>query len=441
MRIGLKSRTWVLTIGVALLGVALASPSARGAEPTVGQGGQTRIQTQGPAQTAAQAPAQGVGEYSASDLQKFPWLDSSKYQECGMDCVYGQGNKYVTLEAAYIIQKIRMLKDSDDPDEAVRKNLVGFCMTGEGAQECIDRYVEIQVRALYEARSAIVKNNDSQGQLQKRGADGQKVPQLVTVSDAEFKRQKALKPIPQDVPTLDALVKQNESNEANLQALVSDRYREWQSGVKAEPNRDDFVLFKEIPRDPGVSNGELLKIVETNPDGTVKIDEKAYKRAVASWTYQGGKLSKPVMKEMAKHKPAAETLSTKPGAIGDLSKEAYHYARAQIVATLNDKMKEAGVSTEGKLTTELLTGRPAAARTPSATASGSSKAVATQPGIKQQINFAPSSYKPTGKEEVAKVPDGVEVPLFHVSFEPNDLLRTTEDLRDEDAIKQAIQAQ
>lgn len=87
---------------------------------------------------------------------------------CGISCRYSRANDNLTLQAVYLIQKIKRVDDAISEGEEVkaRTALGGFCRNkSEAIGSCFTRYKAFQRVGLLEIRQAIGKNEDTIARL------------------------------------------------------------------------------------------------------------------------------------------------------------------------------------------------------------------------------------------------------------------------------------
>lgn len=87
---------------------------------------------------------------------------------CGMSCRYSRANDSLTLQAVYLIQKIKWVDTAihDGKDDRARTALGGFCRSSvEAIEDCFSRYKAFQRVGLLEIRQAIGKNEDTMARL------------------------------------------------------------------------------------------------------------------------------------------------------------------------------------------------------------------------------------------------------------------------------------
>lgn len=228
----------------------------------------------------------------------FPWADSDTRRDCGQDCIYKKVNENLSTESIYTLRKLVDLKSAvASGDESALRGIVGdFCRGTGGSwadlEACADRYRVMQLIRLSKIRAAMAEHREMVTRLSSRrpnlhgGWDGR---QQVILGDSEPQgtpgaaglpgspASQGKKPILPHVPDL----KELESDYQRLRALSSTDYEAWLRTFPTEPSKEDFIKYKEIPRDPSNPEGEKLTIVVTGQDGKPEYDEDSYAKAVS----------------------------------------------------------------------------------------------------------------------------------------------------------------
>ena len=92
------------------------------------------------------------------------------------------------------------------------------------------------------------------------------------------------------MPTYNELQAIYNKQSAKMQASITNQFAQWledpQQYAKL-PDKSDFPKFKRILRDPDNPSAGYFSVLDTNPDGSAKVDETAYKAAMIAYT--GGK--------------------------------------------------------------------------------------------------------------------------------------------------------
>lgn len=273
-----------------------------------------------------------------------PWTDSA-FRSCGVACTYEKANENLSLEALYILKKLAALKNASDFRTTIQNNLAEFCLSTEPNQKsgqsreraCYERYLRVQVGILKRIRTAIVANSDMAGALrtQKVRPEDATVPVVsVEPSDAETPR------IPQ-VPYLPTYEDLQEEYRRG-RALTSPEYERWAKSVPREPARDDFVKFREIPRDPENPEGEKMVIVDSNRDGTPKYDDVAFQAALARYREDKAIYDRDLEGMLGYRVPATRPPEMNDSVVAAESKTAFNHARGVMVVTTNRALVQGG---------------------------------------------------------------------------------------------------
>jgi hypothetical protein len=233
---------------------------------------------------------------SGNDLSHPEWMDTSKYTECGQDCIYGKGNANLALQGLYIIKKAQkfiqiMAGNKTDDFKEIVGELKAYCPDEKedekGAKICLKRYLEDQLPVLRSIQRAVIGNDDTifrlqdqNGALAARGGKpgSSKVSVIATLADPNAKPKKAQ--IPNFSRADDFSVSQESLME--MQKLGSVQYAEWAAQhTLHQPSRDDFIKIETQP-DPLNPSSTISKIVH-NADGSTAIDEAAYQAAMKQY--------------------------------------------------------------------------------------------------------------------------------------------------------------
>jgi hypothetical protein len=185
-----KSPSWAVPAAV----LAMVYSSFALAEPAADGSGLNRVGS-----TAGNIPA------APAAAPKQNWREKSE-ASCGMACRYHRANDNLTLQALYLITKIKKIDESvqNGDDDKARTALGGFCTdASEAVGDCFNRYKLFQRVALLQIRQAIGKNEESIARL----TSGRKEDGTVggdTVSFAANSDPEAYVP---EVPTVSELEK------------------------------------------------------------------------------------------------------------------------------------------------------------------------------------------------------------------------------------------
>src|SRR5690606_31036980 len=124
------------------------------------------------------------------------WADPSvqpgEERDCGQACHYRKGNENLSLTAYYEILKTQALDDETDPAR-IRDALEGFCLSGESASDCLDRYRRVQGVQLIKVQSAMLQNNGMIHDLASRNPNPN-VPAYVVIQDESQQKKRPIRP-------------------------------------------------------------------------------------------------------------------------------------------------------------------------------------------------------------------------------------------------------
>jgi hypothetical protein len=109
------------------------------------------------------------------------------------------------------------------------------------------------------------------------------LPVFAMLRERDDDDAKAKRPQTPYVPTMKELVAQYERDTAAVQSLVSADYEKWMTQNQFAPSRDEYVITRQVDRDPGNPKSGKLTIIERNPDGSPKIHEAKYQAAMAAF--------------------------------------------------------------------------------------------------------------------------------------------------------------
>ena len=241
---------------------------------------------------------------SASPIQtraEFPWQDSDKYRECGQSCLYEKSNENISLHAIYILRKIDSLEKTTHygsekrKSEIIQKTLGEFCLKEESPDQCFKRYKWIQIMALRKMKAALIQNSDSAAKLY----DHRKNPLLAS------KNEQSKNPQIPYIPTFKDI--QNEYNQETQQLnhSISEQYQNWVGNIQTEPSKEDFVLFKRVPRDHELPGGEQTVILDKSCGQPICYDITAYKEAMQVFAARK-KTAENDLQKMRTHNPKSQ---------------------------------------------------------------------------------------------------------------------------------------
>lgn len=311
-----------------------------------------------------------------TDLKALKNSDGS-FRTCGQSCLYSTANENLSLQAVYGYQKamkVQMkfdeLKLESDKIDLIQSNLGSICSTNsdgkpESADDCLNRFKRIQVGNLYEIRGSLSSNMRAIDQLRSE-VDPIQGKQTIVFGNGDSEK-KALVP---HVPTLKDLDERFPDERSNgirrlpttdrglvdsLNRLTSVEFESWANQVTQNPIRkEDFVLFKTVPRDPSDPNSELLWKLDSSCGSPVCFDEKAFQDALALQAKNQPKLVEDFEADRRIYQKTRETLQrmpsgesrSKPSEAPVLNQEAYDLARRAIIEPAQDAIdgKKSGSS-------------------------------------------------------------------------------------------------
>lgn len=226
-----------------------------------------------------------------------------EYEKCGQDCIYSKANENISLQADFIIKKIMYIQIEPDSDKK-KKILGNFCSSTEDGDDCANRYVAMHRFWFMKVRSSLGKNEKNRANLgctrfdvqgnclvdtQAKAVEmGQSLPGSNQINTPPKYTQVAHFSTFQDLQKqaqIDAFQKHGQamnslmqvSSSASDDAWVNETYNDY------KPNRDDFIKFKEIFKDPNHPELGTQQIPMTNAMGNPLYDEAAYQRALNAW--------------------------------------------------------------------------------------------------------------------------------------------------------------
>lgn len=399
------------------------------------------------------------------------WTDPNQYSECGQDCLYQKGNENISLQALYQVNKINniqnILNDTTfTPDDygSIMGEMAPYCpdvdtnkafdqdASYNDANKCYQRYLQVQIPILKKMKAAIVHNDDAAGQLQTNqrlvvqsgfsgGAGGQKVSVFATPQDGKPK-----KPQTPEFQTEDELLSTSDGQK-KLQLLASESYARWatEQMANAKPQKEDYVLTVDVPRDPKNPSSEMITRILRNPDGRPKLDNKAFLAAQAAYDAQSkGTPTDESIIEMAKDPKYAnpkltmghlDPVITQKGFGKNKAPEylldriSYEQARNQAVAATTDLLRKQGVLGGGA-------SRGAKGAIASAAAAAKNKSTnkidpASEFGAKNVLRtpVGPGIDKKGNLVQPAVQPNMATNGDYTVSFKPSELGKTTDDMQ------------
>lgn len=286
-------------------------------------------------------------------------------KDCGQRCAYRRASEIIALQAAYIVEKVSILRDQAfwDPKrdgrtglrpqgkDLLKKNIGRFCQADSqwrrDIQLCWKRYVESARLTVLKLKTAQSRNFDMQGKL--AGGGGGQNPVIV--------RHSPEPPSAPFVPTFD------ETWDPSYQKLsrkfdpaTDESYYEWVTAMDVadrqeplyRPAREDFAVVDQVARDPkadSANNESKLKLIRRGQDGQVVLDAQAQKKFDAEsekfssrskelLNSENGEISDFVKKGLRKKE--RPHIDLKPSSE---SEEAFKRARLRLVDAANEKIR------------------------------------------------------------------------------------------------------
>ncbi len=364
-------------------------------------------QGQAGAPSGAQAGSTGVKRVPTPTAQaqanKFPWQDS-KFEDCGQSCLYGKATEMTSVQALYLTNILMAAKAASDLDglNRIAKN---FCLPGEVYQDCKKRFLFAGIISLRKMGYSINKNGEAAALLSNR----KDIPGKGPVGDpmaATFERLKAAgEPDKKGqlpyIATIDDLQKEYD----RARSTVTEDYHKWLDSIPREPSKDEFVKFKEIPRDPSNPAAGTFTVPEKDALGKPKIDEAKYQAAKTKYATDYAVFQKEFeqMKKMSPLLPSNMPAKLSE-AITPEQRDIFFETRNYIIDKMNSDKPKITNPTQGMAGGTL----GAAAPTPTAT-QPAARAPAT--GKEQIKGWKPGETrisKPGTSDSFVFAPDGIE---------------------------------
>jgi hypothetical protein len=242
------------------------------------------------------------------------------------------------------------------------------------------------------------------------------------------------------VPTLAQLDPQLDSlRKAMAQAPgeVADRNYAWLERRGETPTRDDFIKWKEIPRDPSYPEGEKLFVPEKLPNGQIAIDEKKYQEALASYQASTRKSAAQLKKDtqgltaaqrIQKYVAQPATIASRGHLEAQLTPEtrkAFFLARKIMIDSVREGF-------DGKKRERISKAVPSSENVRQDGGVGSSRNPAGAPAdsVRTQLRRnSPGLYQePTGKEQLPPPPPGKEQRTINLETNPKDFDQVIDDI-------------
>ncbi len=206
---------------------------------------------------------------------------------CGMACRYHRANDNLTMQALYLVTKIKKIQDAETSGNATkeheaRTSMGGFCRESEPElSTCFTRYKSFQRVALLQIRESIGKNEDTIARL----TTGRKSDGTVDGTAVTFEANVERQPYIPDVPTV------SEMEQAYLEGKLKPSGSAF-TGAEIQKWSQDLVLsnpkvrYLEFEKESVVGNpyqkektGYSLYRVKRAGSGSEKTDPKTEKLA------------------------------------------------------------------------------------------------------------------------------------------------------------------
>jgi len=272
-----------------------------------------------------------------------PWADKSKYKECGNDCLYKRANEQLAYQALYVMQKIDLLRDTPDTG-LINRELAHFCLSGEAAFACRDRYVRQQTMTLESIQQGLIQHSDTIAQLDSKFVQKNDVPVFVREQDPKAGEKKPVTPYVQSFKDLEKQYKWQRKNKPK--AISQQSYDDWVKQLKnLEPKEEDFYKFKMVSRDPNNPSSEKIRVYETDSNGYPVPDKPAYDKAKERWKEFVQK-DLAVLKSMKPNLAVSDELDDQMAPTK--SKEFLNNARGLMVEKTNELVSETGLGSGRK---------------------------------------------------------------------------------------------
>jgi len=301
---------------------SIANPSANQAAPPVAPGG-----------AQGQAGPQGNSALVDPKIRKIlPWAERGNpkkyYQDCGQGCLYGKANDTIAMQIAYVHEKLKLLRSSEFSEPEKLDALGKFCVEGEAADPCIDRYEKVQVIYLLKARTAQMTNAENKESL--KSPDEKKAVVMAKPQESGY-AQVPMVPLSKDLP--DQFEGIDLSDNQTTNAWLQDIYRS-DSDFWINEQHDLQAAKGQGGVAPGSGKVYSEKEIRANyldPKTGYKKLQKDFKD-FADTRMSTGKFAK-----------RTETLKDLKSGKRSLNRTAYDRARGLIVETVHREIKNQGM--------------------------------------------------------------------------------------------------
>jgi hypothetical protein len=224
---------------------------------------------------------------TAPAATKQNWREKTE-ASCGMACRYHRANDNLTLQALYLITKMKKIDDAlgNQEETQAKTALGGFCIdSGEDAHTCFDRYKAFQRVALLQIRQAIGKNEEMIARLTSGRKDDGTV-EGDTISFAANADPEAYVP---EVPTVSDLEKaylNGKLKPTGSKYSASDIQKWSQELVGIAPKGQRYLEFNKKTVDGNPHQAEKTKyqlhMIARDGSGGAKTDDAAVKAVQGS---------------------------------------------------------------------------------------------------------------------------------------------------------------
>jgi hypothetical protein len=227
--------------------------------------------------------ASTAGEVGPSKSKAAPkdWKKETE-ASCGMACRYHRANDNLTMQALYLVTKIKKIDEAEKSGqstqvEEAKISMGGFCRSGEDISDCFPRYKSFQRVALLQIREAIGKNEDVIAKL----TTGRKSDGTVDGTAVTFEANVERQPYIPDVPTV------SEMEQAYLEGKLKTpkskftgrEIQKWSEELVLSNPKSRYLEFEKesVEGNPyqKEKSGYSLFRVKGAGSGTEKIDPKA----------------------------------------------------------------------------------------------------------------------------------------------------------------------
>ncbi len=274
----------------------------------------------------------------------------------------------VKLSVSYVRGVLQSPSQSTAQLDAVFRIMGMSCTAAESssknlanAKACFGRYQRDQFTRMNALQKATAASETEVGRLRGRGRNGPQAPgEVQSAFTVAFDGPLDEHPI--DIPSLEEVDASFQKMKPQDRKISQNQVSEWARSPVRKPDPKDFVQFKTILRDPDDPRSGTVTVAVTNPDGTLKLDEQAYKSALKSFDGEKGTGEEDRRKDQAerekdfianaqKNQNAASIRLERPSNLGTEEKQIFNTARYEIVsAAANQFSKDGRMAPMKKLT-------------------------------------------------------------------------------------------